>query len=39
VKYICKTTTINFDEKCIVDNGDTFQNYPYFVDEDSTIGD
>jgi hypothetical protein len=35
----CKAATIDFDEKCIVENGDTFQNYPNFSDEDTTIGD
>jgi hypothetical protein len=35
----CKTATIDFDEKCIVENGDTVQNYPYFADEDTTIAD
>ena len=39
VNYDCRTATIDFDEKCIVENGDTFQNYPNFVDEDTTIGD
>jgi hypothetical protein len=35
----CKTTTIDFDEKCIVENGVTFPNFPNFLDEDTTIGD
>jgi hypothetical protein len=35
----CKTATIDFDEECIVENGDTFQNYPNFSDEDTTIED
>ncbi len=33
----CKIATIDFDEKCIIENGDTFQNYPNFADEDTTI--
>ncbi len=35
----CKMATIDFDEKFIVENGDTFQNYPNFADEDTTIAD
>jgi hypothetical protein len=35
----CKTATIDFDKKCIVENRDTFQNYPNFADEDTTIAD
>jgi hypothetical protein len=35
----CKMATIDFDEKCIVENGATFQNYPNFADEDTTIAD
>jgi hypothetical protein len=35
----CKTDTIDFDKKCIVENGDTFPNYPNFADEDTTIAD
>jgi hypothetical protein len=35
----CKIAIVDLDEKCIVENGDTFQNYPNFVDEDTTIGD
>ncbi len=35
----CKMATIDFDEKCIVENGDTFQNYSNVADEDTTIAD
>ncbi len=35
----CKMATIDFDEKCIVENGDTFQNCPNFADKDTTIAD
>jgi hypothetical protein len=35
----CKTATIDFDEKCIVEKGDMFQNYPNFGDEDTSIQD
>jgi hypothetical protein len=35
----CKTATIDFDEKCIVENGDFSQNYPDLGDDDTTIGD
>ncbi len=35
----CKTATIDVDDKCILENGGTFQNYPNFADEDTTIGD
>ena len=31
----CKTAIIDFDEKCIVEKGDMFQNYPNFGDEDT----
>ena len=33
----CKTATIDFDERCIVEKGDMFQNYPNLGDEDSYI--
>ncbi len=39
VNNACKTATIVFDEKCIVENVDTFQNYPNLADEDTTIAD
>ncbi len=39
VKNDCKTATIDFDEKCIVENGDFFQNYQYLADDDTTIED
>ncbi len=35
----CKMATIDFDEKCIVENGDTFHNYPNFADEDTANAD
>ena len=35
----CKTAIIDFDEKCIVEKGDMFQNYPNFGDEDTSIQD
>jgi hypothetical protein len=35
----CKTATIDFDEKCIVEKGDMFQNYPNLGDEDTSIQD
>ena len=35
----CKTATIDFDERCIVEKGDMFQNYPNFRDEDTSIQD
>jgi hypothetical protein len=38
VNNYCKTATIDFDEKCIVENRDTFQNYPNFADEETSIG-
>jgi hypothetical protein len=33
----CKTATIDFDERCIVEKGDMFQNYPNLGDEDTYI--
>ncbi len=39
VNYDCRTATIDFDEKCIVENGDFFQNYPNLADDDTTIED
>ncbi len=33
----CKIATIDFDEKCVVENGDFFQNYPSLADDDTTI--
>lgn len=35
----CKTATIDFDERCIVEKGDMFQNYPNLGDEDTSIQD
>ncbi len=35
----CKTAIINFDENCIVEKGDMFQNYPNLGDEDTSIQD
>jgi hypothetical protein len=35
----CKTATIDFDEKCIVENGDFFQNYQNLADDNTTIKD
>jgi hypothetical protein len=35
----CKTATIDFDEKCIVENGDFFQNNSNLADDDTTIED
>jgi hypothetical protein len=35
----CKTATIDFDEKFIVENRDFFQNYPNLADDDTTIED
>ncbi len=35
----CKTDIIDFDEKCIVEKGDMFQNYPNLGDEDTSIQD
>ncbi len=35
----CKTAIIDFDEKCIVEKGDMFQNYPNLGDEDTFIQD
>ena len=35
----CKTATIDFDERCIVEKGEMFQNYPNLGDEDTSIQD
>ena len=35
----CKTATIDFDERCIVEKGEMFQNYPTLGDEDTSIQD
>ncbi len=35
----CKAATIDFDEKCIVENRDFFQNYPNLADDNTTIED
>jgi hypothetical protein len=39
VSYDCKTATIDFDEECINENGDFFQNYPNLADDNTTIED
>ena len=35
----CKTATIDFDERCIVEKGEMFQNYPNLGNEDTSIQD